>query len=73
MLPKRFIIAIMIDLKDLRLKDLAVIKSHQRLPKGKAHCTFYRIKRGSYMPKRTKHRIADLPKGLYDEFFQKGV
>ena len=61
----------MIDLKNLKAEDLEIVKSHQRLPKGKAHCTFYRVKPGSYSPKRIKHRIADLPKELYDEFFQK--
>lgn len=63
----------MIDLKDLKLDELEIVKSHQRLPKDKVRCTFYRVKPGSYMPARKKHRIADLPKELYNEFFQKGV
>ncbi len=63
----------MIDLKNLKLEDLEIVSSHQRLPKEKSRCTFYRVKPGSYMPKRTKHRIADLPKELYNEFFQKRV
>ena len=63
----------MIDLKKAKLDDFQLIKASRRETEAKARCTFYRVKPGTYTPKHTSHRITEMPKELYDEFFQKGV
>ena len=63
----------MIDLKNAKLEDFQLVKARQRENGSKIRCTFYRVKPGSYTPKHNTHRIAEMPKELYDEFFQKGV
>ena len=39
----------------------------------KVLCTFYRAKAGCCVPKRKHYKITDMPKELYNEFFQKKV
>ena len=45
----------------------------ERKPGQKVRCTFYKIKPGSYKPERREHQITDMPKELYEAFFQARV
>ena len=65
----------MIDLKNPKLEDFKIIEAskHELKPGQKVHCTFFRLKPGSDKPARRKHAITEMPKEMYEAFFQKRV
>ena len=65
----------MVDLKNINLDNFEVVTApkHELKPGQKVHCTFYRVKQGSYKPAYSNLTITDMPKELYDAFFQKRV
>lgn len=64
---------VMIDLKNAKLEDFELIEAPRLDTSKKVRCTFFRVKPGSYKPKYKNRRIADMPKELFHEYFQKGV
>lgn len=65
--------SVMIDLKNAKLEDLELIEAPKLNTSKKVRCTFFRVKPGSYKPMYKNRRIADMPKELFHEYFQKGV
>ena len=65
----------MVDLKNLNLDDFEVIDAPKREMNRdqKVRCTFFRVKPGSYKPAHSDLTITDMPKELYDAFFQERV
>ena len=63
----------MINLKNAKLEDFELIEASKLNTGKKVHCTFFRVKPGSYKPMHKNRRIADMPKELFHEYFQKGV
>ena len=63
----------MFDLKNASLEDFTLIEAPKHDKSKKVRCTFYRVKPGCHKPAHKNRRISDMPKGLYNEFFQKGV
>ena len=64
---------VMIDLKNAKLEDFKLIEAPKLDTSKKVRCTFFRVKPGSYKPNYKNRRIADMPKELFHEYFQKGV
>ena len=61
--------------KDYDISDFTVVEMPQReiKPWLKAHCTFFRLKSGSYKPARQKLEITEMSKEMYEALFQKRV
>ena len=53
--------------------DMGSLPKRELKPGQKVRCTFYKIKPGSYKPERREHQITDMPKELYEAFFQARV
>ncbi len=66
---------IMVDLKNISLNDFEVVDApkHELKRGRKVRCTFFRVKPGSYKPAHSNLTITDMPKELYDAFFQERV
>ena len=65
----------MVDLRNINLDDFEVMNAPKReqQPKQRVRCTFYRVKPGGYKPTQTDLTITEMPKELYNAFFQERV
>lgn len=65
----------MVDLKNICLDEFEVVDApkHELKPGQKVRCTFFRVKPGSYKPAHSNLTTTDMPKELYDAFFQERV
>ena len=63
---------IMVDLKSINSDDFEVIEAPKRglKPVREVWCTFFRVKQGDYRPSHSNLTITDMPKELYDAYFQ---
>ena len=63
----------MIDLKNPKLSDFRIVEATPHSSMPKARTTFFRAKKGSVMPNSNARYVTDMPKELYNEYFQKGI
>lgn len=65
----------MVELKNIRWSDFEVVDApkHELKPGQKVQCTYFRVNPGSYKPVHSNLTITDMPKELYDAFFQARV